>query len=920
MNGLDMKLLVGDAPELGGNDCGCCADMTAGAPEALFNRPGLSTLAYRVATHARFKQALLARLSSAELPALAGLRTRDDDDFTIALVDGWAMLADVLTFYQERIANESYLRTARERLSVLELAALIGYRARPGVAAGTHLAFTLEEAAGAPDQAVAITPIARGTRVQSIPGPGEKAQTFETVEDIEGRVAWNRLKPRMSQMPDQPFDSGFLYLDGTSTNLKPGDAVLLVGDERLNHGDDSLWDIRRVQAVDEDHAADRTRVDWEPGVGTYDPAKLPAQRPRVQALRLKAALFGYNAPHPRSLHADIRANYGGDIATGTPPPDWSFTFGGNAIDLDNAYLTVLSQGWLVLVKPNGIRQLYRASSVAQSAGARYALSGKTTHIVPDITTSLASEFAGSSYRSTAVYAQSEELALGEAPLTEPVAGDSVVLDRAVADLPPGKALVVRGRRAQVKVFVAGLSLYNLATGTVKLLALGQQLTLLAKPFPWWWFPAVLIWYLRDEDGFEGLAPSWVGGIDIVPAAARDETVAEIATLKSVEPEDARHSKLVFSAPLANAYDRFSVEVLGNVVRATHGESVGEILGSGDARTPYPRFTLKQPPLTHVSAASASGTESTLQVRVGDVLWHEVLALFGQGAQDRVFITRTDDDGKTTIQFGDGRAGARLPSGQNNIRASYRKGIGLGGLVAGGKISMLIGPPLGVKSVVNPLAATGAADPESLDDARSNAPIPVLTLDRAVSLRDFEDFARGFAGIAKALATWSWDGQTRRIFITVAGPDGAEIKPDSDLYANLVAALAAAGDPFVTFAVKTHRPAFFRAGLKVKVDPDYLPEVVLPAVEAALRGCFAFANRAFGQPVAMSEVIAVAQAVAGVIAIDLDRLYRTSPPTDLPGLHPHLPAALPEIGANGQMIAAELLILDPDPLDTLEVMS
>ena len=71
-------------------------------------------------------------------------------------------LGDVLTFYQERIANESYLRTATERLSVLELARLIDYQLRPGVAASTYLAFTLEDAPGALGQALSL-----GTTAQS---------------------------------------------------------------------------------------------------------------------------------------------------------------------------------------------------------------------------------------------------------------------------------------------------------------------------------------------------------------------------------------------------------------------------------------------------------------------------------------------------------------------------------------------------------------------------------------------------------------------------------------------------------------------------------------------------------------------------------------------------------------------------------
>jgi predicted phage baseplate assembly protein len=324
-------------------------------------------------------------------------------------------------------------------------------------------------------------------------------------------------------------------------------------------------------------------------------------------------------------------------------------------------------------------------------------------------------------------------------------------------------------------------------------------------------------------------------------------------------------------------------------------------------------------LTYVGSASASGTASTLEVRVGDVLWREVPTLFGQGPLDRVYVTRADDQGKVTVQFGDGSAGARLPSGQDNVRATYRKGIGRGGLVRAGQVSLLVGAPLGVKSVVNPLPAAGAADPETLDDARANAPLPVLTLDRAVSLRDYEDFARGFAGVAKTLASWSWDGRTRRVFVTVAGTDGAEIAANGTLHRNLVAALRGAGDPFVSFAVISYRPALFRLGLRVKVDPDRLPADVLPAVEAALRGHFDFHHRGFGQPVAMSEVIAVAQSVPGVVAIDLDRLYRSSAPADPPGLVPRLLAALPEIGNDGQMVAAELLTLDPAPLDLLEVM-
>src|SRR5439155_978680 len=81
-------------------------------------------------------------------------------------------------------------------------------------------------------------------------------------------------------------------------------------------------------------------------------------------------------------------------------------------------------------------------------------------------------------------------------------------------------------------------------------------------------------------------------------------------------------------------------------------------------------------------------------------------------------------------------------------------------------------PLGVKAVSNPVAAAGGDDPETIDDLRANLPLSVRTLGRVVSLRDYEDFARAFAGVAKAQATWTWDGNRRGILITVAGPDRA----------------------------------------------------------------------------------------------------------------------------------------------------
>jgi len=183
------------------DSCGCCE---ADVPQpSVYNRPGLPVLTYRVGTHATFLRRMLARLSSQPVPPddpkgarpLRALTTRANDDPAIALLDAWATVADVLTFYQERIANEGYLRTATERQSLLELARTIGYELNPGVAASAFLAFNVEEAPGAPG----IATVPEGTKVQSVPGPGQLPQTFESSKEIVARAEWNALRPRLTR-------------------------------------------------------------------------------------------------------------------------------------------------------------------------------------------------------------------------------------------------------------------------------------------------------------------------------------------------------------------------------------------------------------------------------------------------------------------------------------------------------------------------------------------------------------------------------------------------------------------------------------------------------------------------------------------------------------------------------------------------
>ena len=98
--------------------CGCDEGARVPTPVPVENPPGRSMLAYRIGTHSSFKATMQTALS--RQAALGGLTTRKDDDPSIALLDAWATVLDVLTFYQERIANEGFVRTAVERRSEAE--------------------------------------------------------------------------------------------------------------------------------------------------------------------------------------------------------------------------------------------------------------------------------------------------------------------------------------------------------------------------------------------------------------------------------------------------------------------------------------------------------------------------------------------------------------------------------------------------------------------------------------------------------------------------------------------------------------------------------------------------------------------------------------------------------------------------------
>jgi hypothetical protein len=1038
--------------------CGCCKGTETATPESAGNRPGLSALDYRIGRHATFLDSMNSRLSSHSLDIelaefdedgnpkkqrirpLQDLRIRDESDPSIALMDAWATVADVLTFYQERIANEGYLRTATERYSVMELAGQIGYTLKPGVAASVSLALEVEKGYSLKIQPYEL-------KAQTVPDPGELPQTFENTEEIEVNYAWNWLQPRLQQpqtigtitgIPAQPR----IYVKGINTNLKPNDLMLITEnnqprdlpfrvaevkpDSAKNHtlvtfqphapaapapqpGYDFSLLIKvaekyadpaelkkfRVSAQREmaqrvmerlraltgqlktaditadtaDHAIRETlsaiaeekkmasdeqykrMLPWleamlsdlnkvVPGrreamvadaVKMSDPLKnamvglmaksslpprnaisldrdmadifksqadagvrmagafhadllrtLPAtlanvtvtpdSQVRAYAFRAAAHPFGHNAPRKSRIEENInKTETGSSKSTTVHYDEWTYRemeeyeeLDGLTLYLDAQYEKVVEGSWIVL-DTGGVAQSRSHFLPAESptvigkvsklktglSRAAYGISGPntSTQVIdaksgnckrwftytgndedPDgaLRAAMPEDKSFQLIRKTAVYLESEELELVDEPIETSIGGDAdewIELDGLYSGLQSGRWLIVAGERDDIKDD-AGISVRGIHSAELVMLAEITQ-----KP--------------KEILSLNGMNP--------------------------VLPGDQTHTFIKLAENLHYCYRRNTAIIYGNVVRATHGETRKEVLGSGDGRSSYQLFQLKQSPLTHVAASNPSGTESSLKVFVNDMQWHETSSLATSEQNDRHFITQTDNDAKTTVLCGDGVHGLRLPTGIENIQAVYRNGIGKGGNVRAEQISQLLSKPLGVKGVVNPLRASGGADRESRDSARTNAPRTVAALDRLVSVPDYADFARSFAGIGKALAAKISDGKREWVHVTIAGADDIPIDETSDLFVNLSRALHANGDPYQPVFLQVRELFLLLISANISIATDYRWETVAAEIRNALLKIFGFERRTLGQDVRLSEVIATMQAVRGVAYVDVDLL-------------------------------------------------
>jgi hypothetical protein len=781
---------------------------------------GLDALPRQLRSFPDVRRALLAALPS--MPALRDWRARNSRDLGLMLLDMWAYVADVLGFYDERIANESYIRTAQRRPSLRRLVQLLGYTPAPGIAGSIVLAAIAD---GRDD---VILPVGTGFRSDAF--AGQAPQVFEITRETVinpfknewtiGPVPGATLpQPTPTELtsgagPESANAKTFLAFETAGFGLATGQIVTITADV----GSAGVQ-TARVKTVKPFAGKDGK---------TYNEVTLdrPVEIPKDVLPEFV---------HAQKPTAGIKATLPSDDPDSPAPIS----------NVDNVLTVCLERETSQLAPTDSV--IIRDTTKGTTSG-----SESLMHATVEAVTTVAVTIPGSPILAPVATSDST-VDLTSVPIKRTV---TQITLRTSTDFRPFALdptqftfhfnLVTAGN-------IATVGKTDLAKGDLEDPA-GLPAIGIVQPPPGAKDDAFIQGNRNLQGAFLLSDPNKHGAA--VTGNMRFDSTGR-ATL-FVDSDTLNPAEQTFRTPLT---------VLGNLLSATRGETVNsEVLGSGDPRIAGQRFKLKKKPLTYLLANDIDRV-STLKVFVDGVAWHEMRSFLQCGSQSRVFTVSHDDDQETFITFGDGVHGARLPSGVGNVIATYRFGSGKAAPPAGA-VQQIARPVIGLRSVRSPVAAREGRDPDGPDDLRVAGPQSALLFDRAVSARDFESVAMQLAGVVKVNARFDWipammsAGVVVRYIGTPSEQElAAMLRKRSEL--NLV--------------IDVHRAQAIDSTLSLvlELDPDFLPDPVIAAVRTALldakTGPLAPANAPIGGQFLAGPIYQLVQSIPGVVAIQNARL-------------------------------------------------
>jgi hypothetical protein len=812
-------------------------------PRRADNRPGLPRMAYRIGRYADFVEAMVRGIDAA--PELSAWTHRDADDPGIALLEGAAILGDILSFYQEHYANEAYLRTAAWRESVAELVRLTGYRLAPGIGGRATLAF---EARG--DKAVTIP---EGFAVKAELAEASAPADFQTDAEL---LAWphlgrfNLYRARQYQWfiaaaqnrvevasADGANDSSAL----DALDLKKGDRLLLLQEENVFAFFLQLWlgwtleqPAEEIVIVDKvEHSLGRVILTL---AGNFTHPWLIGCRAFKLGRTFKH--YGANAP-PQYVTTDTSVSPPETTSTAT-----TFT---RELFVDTNYGTPYS-----FIAPQTFPLDQEVGDLA--SGSTVVVTGSTPYgafllpfaVARGVTAVRNGAPQWGNLSSPASFAQLDDLIAPAWSRGYAAQGDVRTL-RLHETKGPGLTLrpVATGSDSPFANGTNALRFWGTAT-QVQALA-GRRL------------------YLSHADGRSAELVCTNAATDFTPPTP---DVAKMWPLNFDRPP----------APFARSdFDEAAptVTVFGNLVDASQGKAERDaVLGNGDNRQMWQTFPLPKSPLTYfLTAGGIPPHTPELEIWVNNRLWTRVDAFYGHGPTEQIYIVREDAEGRSFVQFGDGETGARLPSGLKNVVAVYRSGVGAHGAIKPGATPTASQRPPGFDKVTLAGIVSGGAEPEDGEKAREAAPGKVQSLGRLVSIRDYETETLAVAGVVIAAAAWDLHDGVPAVILRVLLEAGREAEFD-DVRATLAHAQRCSGPDRFALVVQQALLRYAFVDVSYALDPSYRQEDVEAAVRAALglvgdtdnerSGLFGLRARRLGDREYASRIEGRVQSVAGVL--------------------------------------------------------
>ena len=267
-------------------------------------------------------------------------------------------------------------------------------------------------------------------------------------------------------------------------------------------------------------------------------------------------------------------------------------------------------------------------------------------------------------------------------------------------------------------------------------------------------------------------------------------------------------------------------------------------------------------------------------------WVPQYTLLESDGLDRHFVAEVDNDGQAHLRFGNGELG-RAPEPDSSFEAIYRVGNGSRGNVGAESISYIVFRRAGSTganlTVRNPLPAQGGIEPEPIAEVKMFAPGGFRKeLQRAITADDYAQLAElvDVNKIQRAAGDLRWAGSWYEMQTAIDPLGVEELSPElrDDLLSSLYRYRRIGHDVSVANA----RYVPLNIAMQVCVLPSYLRGDVKAALIDVFsnrtlpngqRGFFHPDNLSFGQGIYLSSLVAAAQAVEGVESVRVTRLER-----------------------------------------------